>query len=216
VNARLADRDFLAAFRRRTRRPVAVEMLDEDHRIVVGDGRQQQAVTIGRIGRHHHLDPGRVAKPGFQEVGMLAAILEAGAGHGADDHRHMGLAAGHEAQLGGMVGDLVHADADEIHQHDFDHRPHADHRGADGGTHEAHLGNRSGAHARAVFGRQTLRDLDDAAAFRIGDFLAEDDDVLVGFHRIVQRPVQGLNHVDRGRSLGFCAHVISPQASSWA
>ncbi len=53
---------------------------------------------------------------------MLAARGEARARHGADDHRHAGLAARHEAQLGGMVEDHVHRDRDEVHQHDLGHR----------------------------------------------------------------------------------------------
>ena len=37
--------------------------------------------------------------------------------------RTVHLAAEHVAELGGLVVDLVHADADEISKHQFRHRP---------------------------------------------------------------------------------------------
>ena len=128
---------------------------------------------------------------------MLAAGAEAGAGHRADRDRHLRLAARHEAQLGRMVDDHVHRHRREVHQHDLGHRPHADHRRADGRADDGLLGDRRGAHARrAVLGRQALGDAHDAAFLLVGDVLAEQDHVRVQRHRFVQRHVDGLDGVD--------------------
>ena len=56
----------------------------------------------------------------------------------------------------------------------------------------------------AKAGRQALRALEHAPAFRIGNVLAEDQYGGVGFHRLHQRPVDGLDAGDLG-DLGVCA-----------
>src|SRR3546814_7813287 len=81
-----------------------------------------------------------MTEPGFEKVRVLAIVLRAGAGPGANDHWHMRLSAGHETQLGGVIGDLVHADRDKVHQHDFDDRLEAANRGDARRAHERHLG----------------------------------------------------------------------------
>ncbi len=113
-------------------------------------------------------------------------------------------ARGHEAQLGGVVDELVRGDADEVHDHDLGHRQQAVHRGADRGTDDRGLGDRRVQHAVvAVFRRQARGG---AGRAGVGDVLAEQEDPLVGFHRLVEREVQRLAH----RHL-FLVHRRLPQ-----
>src|SRR5690606_4745320 len=96
--------------------------------------------------------------------------------------------AGHEADLGRVVDDLIHRHGDEIHQHDFRHRTHAGNGSTYRGTDNGLLGDGSGAHAGiAELRRQTLGHGHHAAAFGIGDILAKYDDVLVLLHGFEQR-----------------------------
>ena len=44
-----------------------------------------------------------------------------GAAHGADDHRGLGLAAEHVAELRRLVEDLVEAHAQEVDEHELGH-----------------------------------------------------------------------------------------------
>ncbi|MOA16572.1 hypothetical protein D3C78_1367930 [compost metagenome] len=137
---------------------------------------------------------------------MLAAGAETGAGHGADDHRYMGLAARHEAQLGRMVDDHVHGHGGEVHQHDLGDRAHADDGGADGGTDDRLLGNRRGTHARiAVLAGEATGHADDAPLLLVADVLAEHDDVLIRGHGVVERQVDRLNAIE----LGCLAHTVT-------
>ena len=56
---------------------------------------------------------------------MLRGGAEAGAVHGADDERRHRLAAEHVAELGGLVEDLVEADAHEVDEHQLGDRAQA-------------------------------------------------------------------------------------------
>jgi hypothetical protein len=96
-----------------------------------------------------------------------------------------------------MVGDLIHADGDEVHEHDLGNRPQAGNRGAYRGPDESHLGDRRGTHpVGTVLGREALSHLDDAAALGVRDFLAEQDHVRILGERVVQRPVDRLDGID--------------------
>ncbi len=128
---RLAEGNGPAALGRRRRAPIAREMLDEQHRILVLDRTAQQSIGVRRVRRHDHLDARRMAEPRFQKIRVLAAGLKSRTRHGADHHGHMRLPARHEAQLRRVIGDLVHAHRQKIHQHDLDDRSHAGDRSAD-------------------------------------------------------------------------------------
>ncbi len=54
---------------------------------------------------------------------MLSGIAAAGALLSANHHWHPGFAAEHVAQLGGLVDDRLHGQADEVDVHDLSHRP---------------------------------------------------------------------------------------------
>ncbi len=74
------------------------------------------------------------------------------------------LAAEHVAELGHLVEDLVHADADEIGEHQFGHRPQPGKRRAAGSADDGRLGNRRIDHALgAELRQQALGHAEDAA-----------------------------------------------------
>ena len=73
---------------------------------------------------------------------MLRGHVHAGARHGDHRDRQLRRAAEHVAHLRHLVGDLVHALAHEIHEHDVDHRPQSGGGGADPEADDAFLRNR--------------------------------------------------------------------------
>src|SRR5437588_9478134 len=132
---------------------------------------------------------------------MLRGGAAASADHRADHHRGLCLAAEHVAELGGLVEDLVEADAEEIAEHQFGDRSEAGDRGAGGGAHDRGFGDRRVDDARlAKFADEALGDAEDAAigvalTLRRGatrDILADDDDARVAAHLLAERFVQRL------------------------
>ena len=117
---------------------------------------------------------------------MLRGGAEARAEHGADHHRRHGLAAEHVPELGGLVEDLVEADAHEVDEHQFGDRPQPGGRGTDGRADERDLGD-SGVSSTPVRPNCGIRPLvtpsappqascSPVAAGAAGDVLAHDDD----------------------------------------
>ena len=117
---------------------------------------------------------------------MLGRDAAAGATLRAHDEGHAAVAARHQAELGGLVDQHVHAEHGEVHIEDFD-----DGAGArDGSTHtdadHAGFGDGRVAHALgAVLAEQAFSDLVGAAAF--GNALADDEDQRVRRHFLVDR-----------------------------
>ena len=64
----------------------------------------------------------------------------AGSGDGANDEGNGELTAGHIADLGGVVDDLVHGQEAEVDSHQLHHRAEADHSCAHAGAHDNRLG----------------------------------------------------------------------------
>ncbi len=79
---------------------------------------------------------------------MLGGVRVAGTGGGHQHHGHRHLAAGEIGVLGHQVVDGVHADAEEVDEHQLDDRPHAVRSGAHRGTDEGRFGDRRVADAR--------------------------------------------------------------------
>ena len=128
---------------------------------------------------------------------MLAAKADPHPGGGADHQRHMRLAARHEAQLRRVVDDLVHRHGDKVHQHDFGNWPKPGQRRTDAGADNRLFGNRRGPHAvRAIFGRQSVRDLEHPAALLVADIFAQQDHAVIFGHGLVNGAVQRLDHAD--------------------
>ncbi len=111
-------------------------MLQEDDGVVVANGGFHQALGVVGCGRMHNFQTWYLGVPHFQALGVLSGSALAGPaslGH-ANHHRHFALPAGHQAQLGCLVADLVHSQAGEVNKHDLSHRPHANQCRAGSGT----------------------------------------------------------------------------------
>ena len=156
---------------------------------------------------------------------MLGGGAEAGAVHRAHDQGRGRLAAEHVAELGGLVEDLVEADAEEVDEHQLGHRPQAGGGGARRGADEGALGDRRVEHpVAAELRHQALGDAERSApgvvlagcAHAAGDVLAHDDHPRVALHLLAQRlvdrlPVGLLGHrcprsvggVDVGQEIGL-------------
>ena len=109
----------------------------------------------------------------------------------------------HVAHLGGVVEELVHADADKVDEHQLGDGAHAGGSSANGGAHECGLRQRGVQDAlvaelldEAAGGAEgSAPGVDDAqmlATGAAGDFLAHDDDGRVAAHLLGQGFVDGL------------------------
>src|SRR5262249_31570949 len=112
-----------------------------------------------------------------------------------------GLAAEHVTELGGLVINLVEADAEEVAEHQLGHGPEAGHGRPGGGAHDGRFGDRRVDHAGlAELAAQTLGDAQHAATGRHAgrdagaarDVLADDHDALIALHFLAQGFVQRL------------------------
>ena len=144
----------------------------------------------------------------LEALRVLAARRAPGAELRAHGQRHLRGAAGHERQLGGLVEQLVEADADEVEVHQLDDRPHAGHRRADAEAHDRGLGDRRVADAVAEAVVQPAGETEHVAAG--ADVDAGDEHAVVarelGFERGMDR-VHRAEHrcvVADGRRLGAC------------
>ena len=108
-------------------------------------------------------------------------------GRRSDNQRHIGLAARHEAQLRGVIDQLVHRDRDEIHQHDLGHRTHANNRRTHCRTQDGLFRNGSRTNATgSVCARKALANLEHAAALLVPNILANAGGVTVSYFEWVQ------------------------------
>ena len=95
---------------------------------------------------------------------MLAGRPEPRPVHGPDHDGRDRLAAEHVAELGRLIEDLVETDAQEVHEHQFGHRPQPGRSGAYGGADEGAFGDRRIQHpVTAEFRHQPLGDAQHAA-----------------------------------------------------
>ena len=115
------------------------DMLEDDHRIGILQGRPQHVAGVLDRRRGHDLEAGHMGVPVFQAMGMLGGELPAGAGGDPDDHRHVELTARHVPDGGGVVDDLIERQQAEIDRHDLDDRPHAAERRTDAGADEGRI-----------------------------------------------------------------------------
>src|SRR5438552_12192710 len=165
--------------------------LDEDDRIVVADGRLQQALGVHRRGGAHDLQPRHVVEVHLHRLRVLRGELVRGAARPADHDRHVVLAARHVVQLRGRVDDLVQGEQREVEGHHLDHGTQPHHGRADADAGEARLRDRR---VDDPLGpellEQTLGDL--VGALVEADLLADDEDVGIALELLPQREVQGL------------------------
>ncbi len=170
---RQPDRDAvlgLRDLRHGTRVEEERHALDEDDGIVVLDGAQQEALGVQWVARGDDLEARDVHEPRLEGLRVLRPGLRAFGG--AQHERHARAAARHVAELRCVVGELVQADAEEVHEHELGNRAQAFQRGSDGGADDRRLRDRRSAHTLdAVAGREALGHREHATD-RIVDVLA--------------------------------------------
>ncbi len=81
-------------------------VIDEDRRIVAGDGGLEQALHVARRRRNCDLQTGNIPQHGLGTAGVLRRAAAAQAVKKMEHHRHARLAAGHGKSVGRFVGDL--------------------------------------------------------------------------------------------------------------
>ena len=91
-------------------------------RVVVLDRRREQALRVERVRRHHDDEPRDVREQRLEALRVLRAEADAAAADHADHERQRRRAAHHEAQLRGLVHDLVEGDAGEVGELQLDDR----------------------------------------------------------------------------------------------
>ncbi len=116
-------------------------MLDEDHRVVVVDGSQQQSLGVIGVGGHDHLQARHMHEPVLKALGVLGGGAGSRPARHPQDERHGGLAAEHEAHLGRLQDQLLHRERDEVHELDLADGPHAGERRADARPGDGRLGD---------------------------------------------------------------------------
>ena len=166
-------------------------LLKEHDGVVVPDGGFQQALGVVGGGGNDHLQAGEVSQTCLEALGVLGGGTGACTGSGAHDHRHLHLAAEHEAHLGRFVDQLVKADAHEVGEHQLHNGTHARHGGADAGADVGLLGD-GGVHdpILAELFQHAAGDAEGTAVLR--DILAHHKDVFVTLHFLAHGVVDGL------------------------
>ena len=195
--------------------------LEEDHRIVVLDARDQQALGVVRVGRHHRAQAADVREHRLGRLAVrLAAVDAAAAGH-ADRHRGGEVAGRAVAQARRLGHDLVGRRIEVVGELDLDDRAQAVRAHAHRGTDDAAFGDRRIEHARlAVLLLQAFGAAEHAA--EVAHVLAEHHHVGVALEHHVHRRTQRLDHRHRrGRARGLggerllVLHFHDQTPSSW-
>ena len=86
---------------------IEILVLAEDHRVVVADRLDEQSLGVVGVGRTDDLEARNMGEDRRQHLRMLRGGAKAGAHHGANDDRRLGLAAEHVAELGRLIENLV-------------------------------------------------------------------------------------------------------------
>jgi hypothetical protein len=131
-----------------------------------------------------------------------------------DGDRYAGLAACHIAHLGRLIDDFVHGAGDEIEIHQLDHRPHAGHRGADSKADDARLGDRRFEDAA---GKAFINALGHGVWAAVhDDVFADDEDLVIALHLLVQGLAQRIAETDRSHAWAptFVANTSVSAASA--
>ncbi len=173
------DRPIVMAVERPVVDPLRFE---EDHRVVVLDRREQQALRVVRVRHDDGLQPGHVGEQRLRALRVGLAAEDPAAGRHAHRDRRGEVAGRPVAQAGGLRHDLVVGRIHVVGELDLDARPQPVGRHADRDTDDAGLADRR---VEAPFLAepllQSLRAAEHAA--EVADVLAEHDDAVVALHR---------------------------------
>jgi hypothetical protein len=96
---------------------VVSALCSKKNRVVVADRGAKKALGVVRRGRDDDLEARNVGEERVERLAVLAGRPRAGAEGGAQHHGGDRLAAEHVSEFGGLVEDLVEADAHEVDEH---------------------------------------------------------------------------------------------------
>ena len=123
---------------------------------------------------------------------MLSRCRHTAAAGRGDGQRHDCASAEHVLHLRGLVEDLIHRDADEIHEHQVADRAQATSCGSDAKTDDRLLGNRGVLDTLiAELGQESVEHMEDTAV--AGDILTDQEDIGISSHRLVHALIEGLD-----------------------
>jgi hypothetical protein len=193
-DARLPERDGEVLVQRHLARLLVYHLvLEDEHRVVRADGGLQQPFRRRRRPRRDRHHAREVREPRVERAGVLAGGTHPAALGRPDRDRHLGLPPEHVAVLRHLVDDLLGADAEEVREHDLDHRSASGRRRADRRPHEPGLADGRVADALlAELVDQAARHLEDAA--ELADVLADHEHVVVALQFLAHREPDGLPH----------------------
>ncbi len=170
--------------------------LQENHGIVVLDGRDQETLGVIGIGGHHRAQPAHLREHGFGTLAVRLPAIDAAATRHADGHGRDELVDRAVAQASGLGHDLIRGGIEIIGELDLADGTQAvgahAHRHAD----DAAFGDGRVEHARAaVLGLQALGAAEHAA--EIADVLPEHHDIVIALQHDIHGRAQSLDHGHR-------------------
>ena len=118
---------------------VELDVLQEEHRIWIGNRRGQQALGIVGIGGNHNLETRRLHKDAFKAVRVQFRCAHTTAIRGAHDHRTCASSRTAEAHTRGLGNELIHADKEKTRELDLGDWAQAIHRHTHGTANNGRL-----------------------------------------------------------------------------
>ena len=159
---------------------------EDQHRVGIGDRGEQQPLGVIGGRRLDDLQAGHMRIPGLQALAVLRGRAGAGARGHADHQRHGDRAAEHEAQLGGLIDDLVGGAHAEIGEAQFHHGARASKGRTDAGCHDHRLRDRR--IDDAILAEDVLQAFVLAGKTAFGtEVLAQRPDAVITLHLLLQR-----------------------------
>src|SRR6267143_1404186 len=162
---------------------------EHDHRVVVADGRFEQALRVGGRRRGDDLQPGDMGEPALPCLRVLGRELQRRPIGAAEDDRQRDLAARHVQHLGGGIHDLVECEQGEVPGHELDDGPQPTHRRSHADARESQLRDwRVDDALRAELLQQSAAHL--VGALIDAHLFAHQQDVGIALHLLAQRLIQ--------------------------
>src|ERR1700688_3774261 len=145
--------------------------LEEYHRIIVLDRRDQQALGIVWIRGHHDFEAAHMSEYSLRTLRMRLTAANTAAARRPNGDRREKIAGTAVADAGQFAANLVKARIDVVRELNLGDRPQSIHAHADGARHDAALGNGCVEHTMlAILALQSFGGAEHAA--EIADVLA--------------------------------------------
>ena len=182
----LAERDEVFAGRDFALVVVENRVLQKHHGIVVADGGLEEPLDVVGGGRADDFHARMIGEDVLGRMAVGRADIGPAVGRSPDDDGDVYLSAGHVADVGGIVQDLIERHRVEAPEHELNDGADAEHGGADAQSDKTRLADRRVDDAlRPEAGQQALADL--ISALELPHLLTHEDDVGIAFQFFGQR-----------------------------